>query len=148
MASRLFGMTSSSNAFHVVLFLLSILVTGLSFISISLPVLELWEFSFIRDWPEIQKSEIPQSEFRPISPVWGKLQIPNLARLSLTDCSWMLKNSRVTAFTVFYLLSENHLDEGGGEGGGIPFYPPLRLGLTGRFTKKRKIERLLLSNKY
>ena len=45
------------------LFLLSSLVTGRSFMSISSLVLELWQFSFIRDWPEIRKSEIPPSDF-------------------------------------------------------------------------------------
>ena len=46
------------NFFDAVLFLLSSLVTGPSFMSISSLVLELWQFSFIRDWPEIRKSEI------------------------------------------------------------------------------------------
>ena len=41
MASQFFEMTSSSNLFGVVLFLLSILVTGVSFMSISSLVLEL-----------------------------------------------------------------------------------------------------------
>ena len=49
--------------FGVLLFLLSILVTGPSFMSISWLVLELWQFSFIWDWPEIRKSEILPSEF-------------------------------------------------------------------------------------
>ena len=39
--------------FDVVLFPLSILITGPSFMSISSLVLELWQFSFIEDWPEI-----------------------------------------------------------------------------------------------
>ena len=89
--------------FDVVLFLLSSLVTGPSFMSISSPVLELWQFSFIRDWPEIRKSEIPPSEFCPISGDWGELWIPNLARMSLIECYWILLDSRVTAFTVFEL---------------------------------------------
>ena len=60
------------NFFYVVLFLLSGWVTGPSFMSISSLVLELWQFSFIRDWPEIRKSEIPPSEFCPISGDWDK----------------------------------------------------------------------------
>ena len=56
---------------QVVLFLLSSLVTG--FMSISSLVLELWQSSFIRDWPEIRKSEIPPCEFCPISGDWGEL---------------------------------------------------------------------------
>ena len=47
--------------------------------------------SFIRDWPEIRKSEIPPSEFCPISRDWGKLWIPNLVRMSLIECYWMLQ---------------------------------------------------------
>ena len=91
------------------LFLLSSLVTGPSFLSISSLVLELWQFSFIRDWQEIRKSEIPPSGFCPISGDWGELWIPNLARMSLIECYWMLQNSRVTTFTVFELLRENQL---------------------------------------
>ena len=91
------------------LFLLSSLVTGPSFISISLLVLESWQFSFIRDWPEIWKLEIPPSEFCPISGEWGELWIPNLAWMSLMKCYWMLQNSRVTACTVFELFRENQL---------------------------------------
>ena len=53
--------------FDVVSFLLSSLVTHTSFISISWLVLYLWQFSFIRDWREIWKLEIPPSEFCPIS---------------------------------------------------------------------------------
>ena len=64
---------------------------------------------FIRDWPEIRKSEIPPSEFCPISGDWGKLWIPNLARMSPIKYYWMLQNSRVTALTVFELLRENQL---------------------------------------
>ena len=93
--------------FDVGLFLLSGLVTGPSFMSISSLVLELWQFSFIKDWQEIRKSEIPLYEFCPISGDWGELWIPNLARMSLTECYWMHQNSRVTAFTVFELLREN-----------------------------------------
>ena len=104
--SQFSDMTSSSNFFDFVMFLLWILVTGPSFWSISL-VLESWQFSFIRDWPEIRKSEIPPSEFCPISEDWGKLGIPNLARMSLIKSCLMLQNARVTAFTVPELLREN-----------------------------------------
>ena len=101
MTSQFSNMTSSSNFFDLVLFLLSILVTSLSFMSISPLVLE---FSFIRDWLEIRKSEIPLSEFCGISADWGKLWIQNLARMFLKAFYWMLVNSRVTAFTIFELL--------------------------------------------
>ena len=101
MTSQFSDTTSTSK---VALFLLSSLVTGPSFMSISSLVLELWQFSFIRDWPEIQKSEIPPSEFFPISGDLGELWIPNLAQISLMECYWMLLNSRATAFTVYPTL--------------------------------------------
>ena len=94
--------------FDVVLFLFSSLVTGRSFMSVSSPVLEFRQFSFIRDWPEIWKSEIPPSQFFPISGDWGELWVPNLAQC-LIECYWMLQNSRVTAFTGLELLGENQL---------------------------------------
>ena len=47
------------------------LFTGPIFLSISSLVLELWQFSFIRDWPEIQKSEVHLSGFCPISGDWA-----------------------------------------------------------------------------
>ena len=96
------------------LFCLSCLFTGLSFMSISSLVLELWQHSFVRDWPEIQKSEISLSEFCPISGDWGKLGILNLAQMSLIKSYWMLQNSRVTAFTISELLRGNQ------QGGKIP----------------------------
>ena len=77
---------------YVALFLLSSLVAGISFMSISLMVLELWQFSFIKDWPEIQKSEIPPSEFCLISGDSSKFGIANLAPMILIKCYWMLQN--------------------------------------------------------
>ena len=93
--------------FDAALFPLSGLVTGSSFMSISSLVLELWQFPFIRDWPEIQKSEIPPSEFCQISGDWVELGISNMARASLIKYHWMLQNVRVTAFTVSELLRKN-----------------------------------------
>ena len=58
---------------------------------------------FIRDWPEIRKSQIPPSEFCTMFRDWVKLKIPNLARMSLTKCYWMLQNARVTVFTIVEL---------------------------------------------
>ena len=81
-------MTLSSNFFDAVLFPLLILVTGPSFMSISSLVLKLWQNSFIRDWPEIQKSEKPPSEFCPVSGDSGDLGIPNLTRKSLIKYYW------------------------------------------------------------
>ena len=66
--------------FDVILFFVSIAISGPSpsFMSIPSVVLELWQFTFIRDSTEIQKLEIPPSEFCPISGGWGKSGIPNL----------------------------------------------------------------------
>ena len=109
MTSQFSDMTSTSNFVDVVLFLLSSLFTRPSFTSIPSLVLKLWQFSFIRDWPEIQKSEISPSEFCPIYGDWSKLWIPNLAWMSLIECYWLLQNSRVTKFTIFELLREIRL---------------------------------------
>ena len=99
-------MILSSN-FPDVLFLLSSLVIGPNFMSISPLVLELSQFSFIRDWPEIRKSKISPSEFYPISGDWGKLGIPNFVLMLLIKCYWVLQNTRVTAFTISELLESN-----------------------------------------
>ena len=120
MTSQFADMKLTSNFFDVVLFIMSSLVTGPSFMSMSSLVLELWQFSFIRDWSEIRKSEIPPSEFCPISGDWGKLWISNLAKLSLIECYWMMQNSRVTAFTVFEFKG----NPTGGVGGWTELPPP------------------------
>ena len=100
-------MTSSSNSFEVAVLLLWRLVTGRSYMLISWLVLGLWQFLFIKDWLEIRKSEIPPSEFCPIYGDWGKLEIANLARMWLIKSYWMLRNTRVIAFTFSELLKEN-----------------------------------------
>ena len=109
MTSYLTGMKSSSNFLNV--FLLSNLVTSTSFMSISLLVLELWQFSFLKDWSEIWKSQVSWSEFCQILEGWDNLGIRNLAWTSLTKCYWMLQNSRITALTVSELLRESHQRE-------------------------------------
>ena len=117
LTSQFADMTSSSNLFDVTLFLFLKLVTGSSVLSISSLVLELWQFPFIRDWPEIQKSEILPSEFCAISGDLGELGIPHLSQISLIKFYSILQNSRVTVFTVSELLSKSQQ------------YPPPRLGL-------------------
>ena len=90
--------------FDIVLFFLSSLVTGLSFMSTLLLLLELWQFLFTRDWPEIWKLEIPPSDFCPIYRDWGKQGTPNLAQTSLMKCYWMLQNGRVCSFYCFWVI--------------------------------------------
>ena len=104
MASQ-FADMALSPLFDVVLFRLSSWGTGLSFMSISSLIMELWQFSFERDWPEIRKSEIRPPEFCPISGDWGKLEMPNLARMPLMKCYWMLQN--------YWVIKEKPTREGG-----------------------------------
>ena len=75
MTSQLVNMTLPAKFFDVAMFLLSRLVTGPSFMSITSVVLELSQFSFIRVSPEIRKSEIPLSQFCPISGDRGELRL-------------------------------------------------------------------------
>ena len=89
--------------FDIAVFLLWSLVTGISFMSISQL---LWQFLFIKDWPEIWKSKISPSEFYPISGDWSELGIPNLAWMSLIKCYWMPQNAKVI-YTISELLREN-----------------------------------------
>ena len=121
--SQFANMTSSSIFFGVAVFILLILVTGPSFMSMQLLLLELWQFFFIKDRPEIQKSEIPPSEFCPISGDWGKLGKPNLAKIPQMNFTECCKMPRLQLLPVSELLSEN-------QKGGIKLPPsPPRLGL-------------------
>ena len=52
MTSQLVNMTSLSSFFDAALFLLSIVVIGRNFMWVTSLVLELWQFTFIRDAPE------------------------------------------------------------------------------------------------
>ena len=72
------------------MFLLPSLVTVSSFMTISLLVLELWQFPIIKDWSEIRKWELPMPAFFPISGNRGKLGILNLAWMFLIKCYWKL----------------------------------------------------------
>ena len=123
MTSKFSDMTSLLISFGIVLFHLSGLVAGLSFISISSPVLGLWQFSFTKEWPEIRKPEIFPSKFCPISRDWEELGNPNLPRMFAITCYWMLQNARLTAFTVSELLRENQQEGGEGGGGNSPLPP-------------------------
>ena len=81
MTSKFSDMTSMPNFSDLVLFFLSSLVTGPSFTSISSLVLELWKFSFIRDWPEIRNN-----------PVWVLLNIWRLGRVMDTKFGTNISN--------------------------------------------------------
>ena len=98
MTSQFVDMTSSPHFSDIVLFLLSILVTGASFMSISLLVLELWKFSF--------KALTRNPEFGN-TPVWI---LPNIWRLGqVTDtefgtivCNKMIVNAAKCQVYSFY----------------------------------------------
>ena len=79
MTTQFSDMKLSSIFFEIVVFLLSRSVTGPSVMSISYLVLELWRFSFTKDWLEIWQSEVIPSEFCPIYVDWDKLGIPAFA---------------------------------------------------------------------
>ena len=114
MTSQLPNMTASSNFFEVVLFLLLSLVTGPSFMSISSLVLELWQFSFIRDWPEIWKSEIPPpSEFCP-SGDWDEVWVSNLAQMSNKIVLNAAKFQGYSLYRFWDVKRENQRGRGGG----------------------------------
>ena len=63
MTSQIADMTSSLISFKISIFLLPSLSLGPSFTPISWLRLELWQISFIKDWPEIIKPEIPCLSF-------------------------------------------------------------------------------------
>ena len=63
MTSHFADMMLSSHFFDVVLFLLSRLLTDPSFMSISSLVVELWQFSFISDWPVTENQIYPCLSF-------------------------------------------------------------------------------------
>ena len=90
------------NIFNVIVFFLSSVFTGSSFLLISLLVLKIWRFLFIRDWPETRELEIAPSKFHRISEDWNNLGILNLIGMFAMES---LQNIRFTAFTVSELLN-------------------------------------------
>ena len=94
-------MASSSNFLDFSLFLLSSLVTGVSFMSISSLFQKLWQFTFIR---------INQKSENCILPSTWRLEEVRNTKFG-TDVSneiyKMMQSARVAAFTVSNLLREN-----------------------------------------
>ena len=102
----------------VAVFLLSALFTGPSFMLISWLALDLWQFLFIKDWPEIPKSQIPPSEFCPISGDWDKLGERNMLRMSLIKKLLNAAKCQNYSFYRFWVIKRQPTREGvGGEGG-------------------------------
>ena len=82
--------------------------------SISSLVLELWQFSFIKDLT--RNPEFANTPVLVLYNIWRLGQIENMkfGTISVIKCYWMLQNARIRAFTVSELLRENH------QGGKIP----------------------------
>ena len=108
MTLQFFDMVSLSNFADVVIFLLSSLVTGPSFMSISSLVLELWQFPF---------RKLTRNPENGNTSVWVWPNIWRLGRVRNTKFGtnisiksyWMLQNAKVTTFSVSELLRENQL---------------------------------------
>ena len=84
MTSQFFGMTSLLISFKVVVFPLSSLATGPSFMSMSgSGVLTIFIYKGLTRNPEIGNT--PSAFY----PNWDELGIPNLARMSLIECCKM-----------------------------------------------------------
>ena len=132
MTTQFSKMKSSSVFFDVGVFLLSSLINGPSFMSISSLVLEIWQFFYKRLNRNPELETLP-SEFCPISGDWGKLQISNLAQISLIKSYGILQNIRVTAFAVSELLRGNKQGEGE-----KPLTHTPRLGLSLHLRKKKR----------
>ena len=126
MTSKSSEMMSSPNFLDDALFHSSSLVNAPSFLLISLLVLELWQFLFMTDWPEIQKSEIPRLSFAQYLETAQSKEHQNCARTSVIKCYWMLQNTRFTDLTVSELLRESQQ-----EGRRVKMHPtPTMLELT------------------
>ena len=131
-------MTLSSNIFDGILFLLSTLVTGPSFMSVSSLVLELWHFSVIR---------VDQKSRNRNAPVWT---LPNIWRMrrvrdtifGTNVCNKMLLNAakcQVYSFYRFWVIKRKPTR--GGEGAVIPSPLP-RLGLRKQLTINKISEKI------
>ena len=108
MTSQFSDMTSLSTFFDALLFLLLSWVTGPNFISISSLVLELWQFTLTRDWPEIPKSEISLSEFCTAFTVFDLLRenqqgVPPPSQIRVNGGYCCFSVIQVTTVWIFYV---------------------------------------------
>ena len=138
MTSNFSKMTSLSIFFNVVLFLSSSLVTGLSFMSISSLVMELWQFTFIRDWPEIRKSEIPPFCLN-LPNIWRLEQVRN-TKLGTKVCNKTLLNAAKCqgySFYHFWVIKRKQTE-------GVKLLPTPRLGLILCALKKKYLKKIIV----
>ena len=92
----------------IAMFLLSNLVIGPSFVSISWCVLEFWQFSLIKDWQEIGNTPVcVLPNIWRLGRVWDTRFICNKMLLNAAKCQGY-------SWSVFELLRKNQEGEGGG----------------------------------
>ena len=113
----------------VVVFLLSILDSGLSFMSISLWISSYGIFIYKRFDRKSGNCEKNSSEICPISGDWNKKKSSNLTWMCLMSSYLLLQSWKVTAFTVFEIFDKKKWEEGGVGGENSPPPPPLKWGL-------------------
>ena len=129
-------MTSTSNFFDVVLFLLSSLVTGPNFMSISSLVLELWQFSFIRGLT--RKPEIGNTHVWVFPNIWRLGQVMD-TKFGTNVSNKMGLNARKFQYYSFY-----HFWAIKGKPTGGLKLPPPTLGLMNkRDNRGNKTERVI-----
>ena len=98
----------------VVVFLLTILLSGQSVTSISLLYLKLWQFLIIR----VLNGILPETAKKPclnLTNIWGLGRVKDTkSGMNVSNGSYlMLQSRKVTVFTVFELLGKN--SRGGGK---------------------------------
>ena len=124
--SQFSDMTSSPNFFDVVLFLLSSLVTCLSFMSISSLVQGSWQFLFIRDWPEIGNTPVWV-----LPNIWRLGQVKNTKFITKVSNKILLNAVKCQGYSFYRFWVVKVKPTGGG--GGVKLPPPPRLGLRCKF---------------
>ena len=106
MTLQIVDMTTSSNFWHCLVSLVKFSYWSYLHVNMIIGSGVMTSF-FYKALTRIRKSEILLSHFCPMSGDWAKLVIPNLARMSLMKCYWILQNARITPCTVSELLREN-----------------------------------------
>ena len=98
----------------VVVFLLTILLSGQSVTSISLLYLKLWQFLIIR----VLNGILPETVKKPclnLTNIWGLDRVKDTkSGMNVSNGSYlMLQSRKVTVFTIFELLGKNSRGRGG-----------------------------------
>ena len=112
---------------NVVLFLLTSIATGPGFMLISSLVVKLWQFLFIKDWPEIQKSKITPSVWLNI---WRLLRASNTKFGANVSNKMLLNDAKCQGYSFyrFWAIKEKPTGRGGGGGADTnPHAPRLKV---------------------